>query len=69
MIDFAFKYKKKETVIKGRVEEKMIDLCKKFASFNEGIIPQTKVYIYEGKKLNLKIHLPNKQNQFSQMKK
>ena len=54
MIDFVFLYKKKETIVKGKFEDKVIDICKKFASLNEGVIPETKVYIYEGKKLNLK---------------
>jgi hypothetical protein len=53
MIDFVFIYKKKETLVKGKAEDKVIDICKKFASLNEGVIPETKVYIYEGKKLNL----------------
>ena len=54
MIDFVFLYKKKETLVKGKFEDKVIDICKKFADLNEGVIPETKVYIYEGKKLNLK---------------
>jgi len=68
MIDFVFIYKKKETLVKGKAEDKVIDICKKFASLNEGVIPETKVYIYEGKKLNLKFSFakqsePNLSNQ------
>ena len=68
MIDFVFIYKKKETLVKGKAEDKVIDICKKFAFSNEGVIPETKVYIYEGKKLNLKFSFakqsePNLSNQ------